>query len=316
MQETQTPDSIRDVAFIGTGLMGVPMVYRLLGAGLAVRVWNRTSNKLEPLLAAGAVRAASPAEAAQGADLVCLCLANASAIETVLFGESGVAAARNPAPLLVDFSTIGPDRTLEFAERLRVRRRIAWVDAPVSGGATGAAQGKLVIFCGGSTADIDRLAPLFAALAQRITRVGELGSGQTLKLCNQLIVASNLVAIAEALTLAEENGLDPGILPDALTGGFADSIPLQIFGRRMAAHVTDPKLGELALMLKDLTAVEALARARRVQLPLAAAALRVYGQAADEGVIQEDLSALISLYERQIARSRAGAVSPPSRNPE
>ena len=150
----------------------------------------------------------------------------------------------------------------------------------------------------------------FTALAQRITRVGELGSGQTVKLCNQLIVASNLVAIAEALTLAADNGLDPGILPDALTGGFADSIPLQIFGRRMAAHVTDPKLGELALMLKDLTAVETLARARRVQLPLAAAALRVYEQAAGEGLIEEDLGALISLYERQIARSRTTADEP------
>ena len=310
MQATPSLNSIRDVAFIGTGLMGMPMVHRLLGAGFAVRVWNRTPSKLEPLLAAGAVRAATPAEAAENAHVICLCLANASATEAVLFGESGVAAARNPAPLLVDFSTIGPGRTLEFARRLHERRRIDWVDAPVSGGATGAAQGKLVIFCGGSAADLDRLAPLFAALAQRITRVGELGSGQTVKLCNQLIVASNLVAIAEALTLAAENGLDPGILPDALTGGFADSIPLQIFGRRMAAHVTDPKLGELALMRKDLTAVETLARARRVQLPLAAAALGVYEQAANEGLIEEDLSALISLYERQIARSRTSPGEP------
>jgi 3-hydroxyisobutyrate dehydrogenase-like beta-hydroxyacid dehydrogenase len=316
MQQTLIPDPVRDVAFIGTGLMGVPMVHRLLRAGFAVRVWNRTSSKLEPLLAAGAVRAASPAEAAKGADVICLCLANASATEAVLFGEGGIASASNSAPLLVDFSTIGPDWTLEFARRLRERRRITWLDAPVSGGATGAAQGKLVIFCGGSASDLDRLGPLFAALAQRITRVGELGAGQTLKLCNQLIVASNLVAIAEALTLAVENGLDPGILPDALTGGFADSIPLQIFGRRMAAHVTNPKLGELALMLKDLTAVEALARARRVQLPLSAAALRVYGEAAGEGLIQEDLGALISVYERQIARSRAGVASPAGGNPQ
>ena len=178
MQETPGPDSIHDVAFIGTGLMGVPMVHRLLGSGFAMRVWNRTPAKLEPLLAAGAVRAASPAEAVEGAHAICLCLANASATEVVLFGESGVASARNPAPLLVDFSTIGPGRTLEFARRLQEHRRIDWVDAPVSGGATGAAQGKLVIFCGGSAADLDRLAPLFTALAQRITRVGELGSGQ------------------------------------------------------------------------------------------------------------------------------------------
>src|SRR5579864_2852800 len=100
MQETPRSDSIREVAFIGTGLMGVPMVHRLLGAGFALRVWNRTPNKLEPLLAAGAVRAASPAEAARGAHVICLCLANAPATEAVLFGESGIAGARNPAPLL------------------------------------------------------------------------------------------------------------------------------------------------------------------------------------------------------------------------
>ena len=238
MQETPTPDSVRDVAFIGTGLMGGPMVHRLLGAGFAVRVWNRTSNKLEPLLAAGAVRAASPAEAAEGADAICVCLANASAAEAVLFGDEWHrVGARIPRPC---WSTSRPsDRTGRWS---------------LPGGCASAAaspgwtrrypevlparrKASSSFFAAASAADLDRLGPLFAALAQRITRVGELGAGQTLKLCNQLIVASNLVAIAEALTLAAENGLDPGILPDALTGGFADSIPLQIFGRRMAAHV-------------------------------------------------------------------------------
>ena len=298
-----TNKPIRQVGFIGTGLMGTPMVRRLLAAGFSVRLWNRTPEKLQGLVAAGAARAASPAEAAQGADAICLCLANAAAIDAVLSGDRGIASASSPAPLLVDFSTIGPARTLQFAQRLREHSGVSWVDAPVSGGVTGAEQGKLVIFCGGPAADIERLGPLFAALAQRITRVGELGSGQTLKLCNQLIVASNLVAIAEALTLARANGLDPKILPDALSGGFADSIPLQIFGRRMAAQVRDPKLGELSLMLKDLNGVDELARERRMQLPLAGAALGVYRHADREGLLQQDLSALISLYERDATDS-------------
>jgi len=289
---------IRQVGFIGTGLMGTPMVHRLLAAGFSVRLWNRTPEKLQELVAAGAARAASPAEAANAADAICLCLANAAAIDAVLFGDRGVASASNPASLLADFSTIGPARTLEFAQQLRERSGISWVDAPVSGGVTGAEQGKLVIFCGGPAADVERLGPLFASLAQRITRVGELGSGQTLKLCNQLIVASNLVAIAEAVALARASGLDPNILPDALRGGFADSIPLQIFGRRMAARITAPKLGELSLMLKDLNGVDELSRERRVQLPLAAAALTIYRLAEREGLSQQDLSALISLYER------------------
>src|SRR5208337_2592364 len=120
-------------------------------------------------------------------------------------------------------------------------------------------QGKLVIFCGGAPSDIERLTPAFEVLAQRVTRVGALGAGQTLKLCNQLIVATNLVAIAESLNLAQASGLDLKMIPDALAGGFADSLPLQIFGRRMAAAVTTPVLGELALMLKDLSAVDELA---------------------------------------------------------
>ena len=276
--------------------MGVPMVRRLLAGGFAVRLWNRTPEKLRGLLAAGATQADSPAAAADGADAICLCLANAAATEAVVFGDRGVASARAAAPVLVDFSTIGPKRTLQFAARLRERSSTSWVDAPVSGGATGAAQGKLVIFCGGAAADIDRLGPLFAALAQRVTRVGTQGTGQTLKLCNQLIVASSLVAIAEALTLASANGLDPKLLPDALTGGFADSIPLQIFGRRMASRSHDPKLGELSLMLKDLDAVDELAEERALRLPLAAAALAVYRRAGREGLLKEDLSALIALY--------------------
>jgi 3-hydroxyisobutyrate dehydrogenase-like beta-hydroxyacid dehydrogenase len=291
-----TAGPIRRVGFIGTGLMGVPMVRRLLAGGFAVRLWNRTPEKLKGLLAAGATHADSPAEAADGADAICLCLANAAATDAVVFGDRGVASAREPAPVLVDFSTIGPKRTLQFAASLRERSRTSWVDAPVSGGATGAEQGKLVIFCGGSASDIDRLTAVFAALAQRVTRVGATGTGQTLKLTNQLIVASNLVAIAEALTLARANGLDPTMLPDALTGGFADSIPLQIFGRRMASRTHDPKLGELSLMLKDLNGVDELAQERALRLPLAAAALAVYRRAAAEGLLQEDLSALIALY--------------------
>jgi len=124
---------IRQIAFIGTGLMGLPMVQRLLAAGFSVRVWNRTPEKLQGLLAAGATRAASPADAAGAADVICLCLANSATVDDVLFGDAGVASAANAAPLLVDFSTIGPARTLEFAARLRARCGSSWVDAPVSG---------------------------------------------------------------------------------------------------------------------------------------------------------------------------------------
>jgi 3-hydroxyisobutyrate dehydrogenase len=173
---------------------------------------------------------------------------------------------------------------------------MSWVDAPVSGGATGAEEGRLVVFCGGSRADIKRLESLFSAVAQRVTHVGDVGAGQTLKLCNQLIVSTNMIAIAEALSLARDSGLSVEEIPDALRGGFADSLPLQIFGRRMAQGIVLPVLGEIGLMLKDLRAVEALATQHRSDLPLTRAVLGVYGQAEARNMLRRDLASLISLY--------------------
>ena len=294
MAERSNP--LGTVAFIGAGLMGAPMMRRLLAAGFDLTVWNRTPAKIEPLIAAGARAAASPSEAAEGADLICTCVTDAAALETVIFGAGGVASALAIPDLLVDFSTIGPRATLELAARFKAATGSRWVDAPVSGGATGAAQGRLIVFCGGDPADIERITPLLRAFSQRVNRIGDLGAGQTLKLCNQLIVATNMVAIAESLMLARSSGLALPGLPEALAGGFADSLPLQIFGRRMAEAITTPVLGELGLMLKDLSAAEALARSESVELPMTRAALEIYQRARDRGLIHQDIAALFSLY--------------------
>lgn len=292
---TSTKD-IRTIAFIGVGLMGSPMARHLLSAGFQLRVWNRTRSKLDSLIDAGARASACPAEAADGADAVCLCVTDRLAVESVLLAREGVVHARQPPAMIVDFSTIGPDATVDLAGRVRAQCGASWVDAPVSGGATGAERRKLVIFCGGSVCDIDRLTAVFQAISQRHRRIGELGAGQTLKLCNQLIVATNLVAIAESLALARASGLDLTMIPDALAGGFADSIPLQIFGRRMAAGVYSPILGELALMLKDLSAVDDLAQRHATELPMTGAALDVYRRARELGKLHEDLAAVFTLY--------------------
>jgi len=289
-------EPIRTVGFLGVGLMGSPMARHLLGAGFAVRVWNRTRSKLDSLIEAGAIPASTPAAAADDADVLCLCVTDKTAVEDILFGPGGAAEAARVPPVAVDFSTIGPTATLALAARLKSRCGTSWVDAPVSGGATGAEHGKLVIMCGGETDDIARLGPLLAAFSQRVTRIGELGAGQTLKLCNQLIVATNLVAISEAFKLASVSGLDLDTIPQALAGGFADSIPLQIFGRRMAQGVFTPVLGELALMLKDLSAAQDLAREHGSVLPMTLAALEVYRRAAERGLMSEDLAALFKLY--------------------
>jgi 3-hydroxyisobutyrate dehydrogenase-like beta-hydroxyacid dehydrogenase len=288
---------IRRVAFLGTGLMGSPMVLRLLQAGIAVRVWNRSAEKLRPLVAAGATIAQSPAEAVQGAEAVCLCLASVDAAESILFGPRGVTGGTPPPTLIVDFSTIGPRHTANFAARLAQQCWADWVDAPVSGGVPGAAEGKLVIFCGGEYSHIQRLGAVFGAISQRVTHAGMVGAGQTMKLCNQLIVSCNLVAIAEAIALARAGGIDARLLPQALAGGFADSIPLQVFGGRMASGITTPTLGAIALMIKDAGAIGELALAKRLRLPVAAATWDVYQKALAQGLAGEDLSALMGLYE-------------------
>jgi 3-hydroxyisobutyrate dehydrogenase len=200
--------------------------------------------------------------------------------------------------LVVDFSTIGPQPTLKLAERLAVACGSGWIDAPVSGGAQGAQNGKLVIFCGGESTDIQQAEPVFAALAQRFTHIGPLGSGQTLKICNQLIVSTSLLAIAEALALARAAGLDLQRVPDSLAGGFGDSLPLQIFGRRMASGVGEPVLGEIGLMLKDLLVVSTLAGTLERPLPLASKAVELYQHAVHRGIGRNDLADLIRLYDR------------------
>jgi 3-hydroxyisobutyrate dehydrogenase len=287
---------MRSIAFIGTGLMGTPLVKRMMAAGFVLRVWNRTPAKLADLTAAGAGTARTVAETCDGADAICTCLSDAEAVEQTVFGRSGAVAAPRPPALLIDFSTIGPEATVQFAARLAAANGASWIDAPVSGGPTGAATGKLVIFCGGDAAAVVRAQPLFAAIAQRVTHFGDNGTGQAAKLCNQVIVAVTLAAIAESLTLAEAASLDPVRLVDALTGGYADSLPLQVFGRRMASRALEPKLGEIATMAKDIALAASLAGKSGSSLPVVAAAAATYEAAARAGLASQDLSALIQLH--------------------
>jgi 3-hydroxyisobutyrate dehydrogenase-like beta-hydroxyacid dehydrogenase len=290
---------VATIAFLGTGLMGAPMAARLCDAGHRVVAWNRTVAKLEPLRRVGVLTAATPADAIDSADFICLMLTDAAAANAVLFGAHGVAAAGRPAQLLIDFSTLGPAATHSLAEKLRAQCGMRWVDCPVSGGVNGATAGRLVAFCGGDEQDVTRARAVLGPLMARVNYLGPLGAGQALKLCNQIIVATNLVAIAEALSLASAFGLDRRQLPEALSGGFADSQPLQIFGPRMAAGVTTPKLGELALMLKDVEAAVATASAAGSPSPLTRQVMAMYRQASELRLDNDDVGALMRLYERR-----------------
>lgn len=263
------------LGFIGIGLMGKPMTLRLLAAGHEVTVWNRSPEKLEEVLAKGARRADSPAAVARAADIVMMCVTDQKAADAVLFKKNGVIEGASPGKLVVDFSSIAPASAREFAARLEAKG-MGLVDAPVSGGVAGAEQGTLAIMAGGRAEHIERARPAAMHLAARFTRMGDSGAGQVAKLCNQAIVGSLIAVIAEAIRLAEAAGVDSKMLPEALKGGFADSLPLQIFGARMAARRFDPPLAAAATMLKDLQNAAAVAGEKQVWMPMVERALELY----------------------------------------
>lgn len=287
------------LGFIGIGLMGKPMVLRLLAAGYEVCVWNRTKEKLAPVLAKGAQAMDSPAALARASEIVMMCVTDQHAAGEVLFGANGVAEGAAPGTLVVDFSSIAPEAAREFARRL-LERGVGLVDAPVSGGVPGAEKGTLTIMAGGRPEDIERARPVVMHLAQRFTRMGDSGAGQTTKLCNQIIVGSLLPVIAEAVRLAEAAGVDARRLPEALTGGFADSLPLRIFGARMAERRFEPPLGANAIMLKDLENAAEVARRLGVPLPMARTAAELYRLLAAQGRAQHDPAVLVELLAGRV----------------
>ncbi len=283
------------LGFIGVGLMGRPMSLRLLGAGYALTVWNRSRDKLAPLTAKGAQAADSPAGVAKAADIILMCVTDQHAAEKVLFGPDGIAAGGAAGKLVVDFSSIAPASARAFAARLERECGMGLVDAPVSGGTVGAEQGTLAIMAGGKPEHIERARPVVAHLAQRFTRMGDAGAGQVTKLCNQVIVGCLFPVIAEAVRLAEAAGVDATALPHALKGGFADSLPLQVFGARMAARQFEPPLGAVAIMLKDLENAAAVATEKSVPLPMARTAAELYRLLVAQGRGEHEPSALIDL---------------------
>lgn len=282
------------LGYLGIGLMGRPMTLRLLAAGHEVTVWNRSPEKIKAVVERGARPAASPAEVARAAEVVMMCVTDQGAAEEVLFGAKGLIEGAHRGLVVVDFSSIAPASARAFHKRLS-EKGVGLVDAPVSGGVPGAEKGTLAIMAGGREEDVERVRPLVMHLAARFTRMGESGAGQTTKLCNQIIVGSLIPILAEAVRLAESAGVDAKRLPEALKGGFADSLPLQIFGSRMAARTFEPSIGAASLMLKDLTNAADLAAQLGIGLPMVERALERYRKLQATGGIEREPSVLVEL---------------------
>ncbi len=284
----KTPRSSPALAFLGTGLMGSRMAMRLLEAGCALTVWNRSPEKTAPLAARGASVAPTPRAACEGATIVITMLSDASSVRTVLF-DQGAADGLAPGSLLVDMGSNAPVDARDHSRRLG-QRGIGHLDAPVSGGPGGAEQGTLAIMAGGTEADFARARPLLLHLG-RPTLVGPSGAGQLAKLCNQTIVALTIGAVAEALLLAAAGGADPAKVREAVAGGFADSLIMQVHGQRMIDRAFAPG-GPSRLQLKDLRNILDTADAVGLTLPLTGHVTQLYESLVAQGGGELDHSGL------------------------
>jgi len=221
------------VGFVGLGSIGAPMAERILTAGHDLGVWNRTPSKTEWFAELGAYVARNPSELADRSDVICLCVTDAAALDAVVFGPEGIASASRTPPHLADHSTIPPSETRRLADRLARQAGSMWIDAPVSGGISGARAGTLAIFAGGPADAVEVVRPVFECFASNVTHMGPVGSGQIAKACNQIIGFLSFAALAEALALGDRQGIDTSRLARAFEGGFADTPVLREWQRAL-----------------------------------------------------------------------------------
>lgn len=283
------------IGFFGTGIMGFQMARRLAEAGHRVTAWNRSRDKAERLAPFGVAVAETPAAAAEGAEFVIGMLADGPTSEAVWFG-AGVVAAMAPGSVLVDMASIPVETAQDHARRCGAAG-ILYLDAPVSGGEKGAAEGSLAIMAGGEAAAFARVRPVLEAMG-RATHVGPAGSGELAKLCNQIIVANTIAAVAEALLLAARGGADPAAVRAALLGGFADSTILRLHGQRMIARDFRPG-GYARLQLKDVRTAVGHARGLALDLPVTALVERLFEDMVAHGDAELDHAGLIREIERR-----------------
>lgn len=285
------------VGFIGLGIMGAPMARRLVEAGLVVSVWNRTAARCAPLVTAGARQASSPADAANGASVVISIVTDSPDVETVLLGERGVVHGAAPGTLVIDMSTIAPPAARQIGAEL-AERGLRFLDAPVTGGDVGAREGTLSILVGGDVADLERARPVFQFLGKRVTHCGPLGAGQSVKACNQILCALNMVGLVEALHLAKRDGVDQGLMVEALGAGAGGSWALSVLGPRIAKGDFDPGF-MIRLIQKDLSIVQAVAGGAGLTLQGVALAQSLFADNVRNGEAELGTQAMYKALERQ-----------------
>ncbi|MCY3594825.1 MAG: NAD(P)-dependent oxidoreductase [Bacteroidetes bacterium] len=283
------------IGFIGLGIMGGGMVRNLLKAGFEVHVWNRTSSRMVPIEAAGANGAPDAATVAARSDIIILCVSETRDVEEVLFGENGVVHGANAGSLIIDTSTISPQATVSMEARLHTAG-LRMLDAPISGGSEGAANGTLSIMVGGDKSDVKRAMGALEAMASRITHVGGTGAGQMVKLVNQILVVGTMMAISEALLFAQKGGLDLAKTLEAVEHGAAGSWMLSNRGTQAIVRDFEPGF-TIDLQQKDLRLVLEAADALGIPLPMTGQIFQLYRSLQERGLGGEGNHALIMALE-------------------
>ena len=286
-----------NVAFIGMGTMGAPMALNLLKAGHQVTVHNRTREREEAVAAAGAKRAASPKDAATGAEIIITCVSDSPDVEAVILGEEGVILGAQAGAIVVDMSTISPAVTRRIAAAL-AERGIHCLDAPISGGSEGAKNGTLSIMVGGEAADVERAMPVFQVMGKTITHVGPIGSGQLTKAINQIIISGTYWGIAEGIALGLKAGMDMEKVVQAVGGGAAGSWGLTNRSGNMIQN-SYPLGFRVRLHQKDLNIALDAARELGVTLPIAAYVEQIENGLIARGFGDEDVSAIARSVREQ-----------------
>jgi len=281
------------IGFIGIGLMGLPMCRRLLDAGHKVGVWNRNPDKCLPLTELGARQFTGIQQLAEAVDVIMLCVSNTDSVMQI---SDNLFPHLVPGQTIIDFSSISPDATRQLSENA-AQQSVSWLDSPVSGGVAGAQAGTLAIMIGGDKAQVDKMRPLLAPLASSVTYMGPSGTGQTTKICNQMLVSCNVLVMAEVMAMAQRSGVDASRIPQALKGGFADSIPLQLTGTRMAQQDFAEVKWHVKTLLKDLDMANTLAKQTGSATPMAGLGAQLMRQHASKGYSEQDPATLVTLYQ-------------------
>ena len=247
---------LQKLAFLGLGVMGAPMTVKLAHKGFSVIAWNRTPNSIgiETVEKVGIKVAQTLAEAIKNADIILTCLGDVPDVKAVILGENGVIHQAKPNALIIDFSTIGRDAAQEIGQTLQ-SNHLRFLDAPVSGGDIGAKQGTLTIMVGGTEADFQESLPYLQAMGKNIYYCGPSGSGQAVKLCNQVLAALNMVGLCEAIALAQEQNIDPNLMIEVCATGAAGSWALANLGPKIVADDLNPGF-MIKHILKDLRLVQ------------------------------------------------------------